>query len=129
MDISTMARPPKYKTADELDEKIKEYFTVDDVPTVPGLAYHLGYCSRQSIWDLKQDEKYSYSIKKALLKIESSRNKALIQKGANTAGLIFDLVNNFGWENKQRQEVTGKDGDSVNIKIVWPENGLEDNGS
>ena len=73
----------------------------------------LGFASRQSIWDLKNQELFSYTIKKALLKIEATRNKTLIQKGANTGGLIFDLVNNFGWENKQKQELTGQDGKPI----------------
>ena len=74
-------------------------------PTVAGLAHSLGYASRQSIFDLKQDERYSYVIKRALLWIESlhEQNLALRDK---PVGDIFWLKN-YGWTDKQEIEHSG----------------------
>ena len=113
-------QPKKYKTAEELQEKIEEYFKdavfdkngderdIMKPVTVAGLAYHLGFASRQSLWDYEQKSEYSYTIKKAKLFIESYLETRLL--GNNVTGVIFNLKNNFGWMDKL--EVSpGKDKD------------------
>lgn len=116
-----IGREPKYKTAEELAQKIQEYFdTCGDfpvmrkldgkdvaqldskgqqvfkrvVPTTAGLAYFLGFASRQSLYDQtkrKDDpESLSYVIKRALLMIESHHEQSLLTSGA-PVGSIFWL--------------------------------------
>lgn len=65
-------RPRKYESVEELDNAIQSYFDehLEDI-NIPGLAYHLGFESRQSIYDYKENDLFSYSIKRAILKIES----------------------------------------------------------
>jgi hypothetical protein len=108
-----VGRPPKYKTAKELEDKIHEYFTKDvkkrkvlvggrnnkkmieiDVPTITGLAIYLGFESRQSFYDYEERPEFSYTIKRARLFIENEYEE-LLQHG-NTIGAIFALKN-LGW--------------------------------
>ena len=108
-----MARPPKYKTAEELQKKINKYFEEGiatkevvitnkvtktiKVPTISGLALYCGFATRQSFYDLEKQEKFSYTVKKARLAIEKHYEE-LIQ-GGNPTGAIFALKN-FGWIDK-----------------------------
>ena len=102
-----------YKTVEELDLAIQSYFDeyLDEL-TIPGLAYHLGFESRQSIYDYKEREQFSYSIKRAVLKIESVYAKKL--SGQNVTGIIFALKN-MGWKDKTETEHSGDMG------ITWKE--------
>jgi len=108
-----VGRPAKYTNAEDLEDAILDYFDACDENeppepyTVPGLAYFLGFESRQSIFDLKQKKEFSYTIKRALMRIEQQRNVQLLKDG-NAAGKIFDLTNNFGWKNEQRHQVDGQ---------------------
>ena len=123
-------RPPFYENSEQLQSKIKEYldncpdfqelFTKDGtkyiVPqfTVSGLAYHLGFASRQSFYDYEEREEFSYTIKRARLFIEKEYEKAL--KTGN-AGVIFALKN-FGWVDKTEIEQTNIDTSPFEVKIV-----------
>lgn len=104
-------RPPVYATAEELytaiDEYFKECLVEERKPTLAGLAYDLGYVSRQSIYDQeKRGDSFSYCIKRARLKIESYHEERLYETGAT--GSMCWLNNNAGYVS--RQEITGKDG-------------------
>jgi len=100
-------QPAKYQTPEELTKKIKEYFaeckeTGEPLMTT-SLAYHLGFASRQSLYDYKAMGKFSYIIKRALLFIEMSAEKNLIDHGG--AAEIFRLKN-FGWSDKTEVDNT-----------------------
>jgi hypothetical protein len=98
-------RPRLYETVEELDLAIQSYFDeIGEDITIPGLAYHLGFESRQSIYDYKENELFSYSIKRAILKIESVYAKKL--SGQNVAGIIF-AIKNMGWKDKTETEHSG----------------------
>ena len=106
-----VGRPPIYKTIKALQEKIDEYFEsghkkrqvvvgkppktkIIEVPilTITGLARFLGFCSRQSFYDLEDVKKFSYTIKRARLFIEEEYEEQL-QLG-NTTGAIFCFTGN-----------------------------------
>lgn len=103
-----MAAPrPRYNT-EELEQKIQEYFDSLEKdgkkrpPTVSGLAYHLGFESRQSIYDYRKREKEpasSYLMKKTLLYIESYY-ETMLNRAQNVGGIIFWLKNH-NWSDKQ----------------------------
>lgn len=118
---------PWYETAEELDEKIREYFEKGvkmktvvlgppnkryeiqvAVPTITGLCLYLGFESRQSFYDYEKRETFSYTIKKARLLIETEYEEML--QAGNTAGAIFALKN-FGWTDRQeidqKTEISG----------------------
>lgn len=119
-------RPAKYETEDQLIEAIQVYFDkcvptpitsvnesgeqfilttktgkpclIQNPPTTAGLALHLGYASRQSLYDLKKQDKFSYTIKRAVLAIEDYHEKS-IAIGENCTGSIFWLKNH-DWKDK-----------------------------
>ncbi len=102
-----VGRPLKYKTVEELDEAISKYFdtrTEDKPPTITGLALHLDFTSRQSIYDYKEKPEFTYSIKKARLICENFAEMAALTGGG--AGPIF-ILKNYGWTDKQEIEQKG----------------------
>lgn len=107
-------RPPKYKTASDLQQKIDEYFDMEpDQPTVSGLSYFLGFESRQAIYHIEnKNNELSYTIKRAINKIEDIHEKGLF--GNSNAGHIFWLKNR-GWSDKQELVHNG----NVKIKVEY----------
>lgn len=96
-------RPPIWDDPEAFSKKIEEYFDTEKSPTWTGLAIHLGFESRQSLDDYKKKAEFSYPIKKALLRIENTYEKAIFNR--NPAGPIFALKN-FGWQDKQIMDAT-----------------------
>jgi hypothetical protein len=114
-----MATPkPKYSN-EELKDKIEDYFASNpDKPTVTGLAYFLGFESRQSLYDYKERPESSYTIKKAVLRIESKHEEKLYEPSAS--GSIFWLKNR-DWKDKQEREYSGElKLPSLQVEIVKP---------
>lgn len=134
--MSKVGRPPFYDTVEELQEAIKAYFNKpptkkvivgkgDDrqeielpLLTLTGLAYHLGFESRQSFYDYEEKPEFTYTLKRARLFIERDYEMQL-QLG-NPAGAIFALKN-FGWKDKQETEHTGTAFEKVTINIITPD--------
>lgn len=106
-------RPLTYKNAEELEEAVKLYFDTTQIKTVTGLAYFLGFESRQSFYDYETRGEFSYTIKRARLFIEMGYEMQLW--GTSNAGAIFALKN-FGWKDKQEVEQTG----GITIKYEKP---------
>lgn len=133
-------RPPHYPDSEALQSKISDYFNQDlpqrtigtdkngnaikvPVPTISGLAYYLGFESRQSFYDYEKREGFSYTVKRARLFIESEYEQQL-QVGS-TAGAIFALKN-MGWFDKTQTDIT-TNGENVSIPpIEWVKNKNDD---
>ena len=118
-----------YRTTEELEKKIDEYFetcqdkvvyaedgnpavdkygnpvVIQNPPTVSGLAIFLGFADRRSLYDYKEREIFSYTIKKAITRIEEYAEQHLYQGKAT--GAIFWLKNH-GWVDKQENDVNVK---------------------
>ncbi len=107
--MSKVGRPLKYETAGELKEAVDSYFKElnenHGKPTVTGLAYHLGFESRQSMYDYQEREEFSYTIKRAVLFIESIHEANLF--GTSATGSIFWLKNR-DWKDKHETEHSGE---------------------
>ncbi|MCK5602721.1 hypothetical protein KAR91_12650 [Candidatus Pacearchaeota archaeon] len=99
-------RPPFYNTPEELQLKINEYIEsvegTEKKLTITGLAYFLGFESRNSFYAYEKKEGFSYTIKRARLFIESDYEQDLRKSGRTTD--IFALKN-FGWIDSR--EITG----------------------
>ena len=104
-------RPPLWNDPIAFDKAVNEYFEVNEHPTWTGLAFYLGFESRQSLQDYKEKAEFSYPIKRALLRIEENYEKGLM--GRNPVGSIFALKN-FTWKDKQEVEQSG--GTSITVK-------------
>lgn len=128
-------RPPKYKTPEELEQVVIEYFkslrNKEDTmwlrpPTVTGLALALGL-SRQSLVDYRKKDDFLDSITRAKQTVEQFNEEHLLtSKSAN--GVAFNLKNNFGWKDKREEEITHK-GD-IGARIIAARNraGIKDDG-
>lgn len=113
-----MATPkPKY-TVKELQDKIDEYFASNpDKPTITGLAHFLGFESRQSLYDYKERDESSYTIKRAVLFIESM-HEAKLYEGSAT-GSIFWLKNR-DWKDKQETDLNLNTLPKLEVEVVKP---------
>lgn len=110
-------RPALFKSPDELDELISNYFEDEKKPTITGLCLFLGFESRQSFYAYENKPEFSYTIKKARTRIENTYEKMLHTN--NVTGAIFALKN-FGWLDKTEVEHSG--GVTINLVRKEPEN-------
>lgn len=126
-------RPPKYKSVEQLQKVIDEYFEYCDnktkeihseklgdmiVPdpqpyTMAGLAYELEL-SRQALMEYSHKDGYGDAIKRARNRVEADVERRMNSKDAFTPGLIFNAKNNFGWKDETKQEISG----SFNVTLV-----------
>ena len=133
-------RPPMYKTKEEIQEKIDDYFekckgrpllkddgtpyldkiglpiVLDARPlTITGLALALGFNSRQALLNYEGREEFNDTIKRAKAVVEQYAEERLFDKdGAN--GAKFSLANNFeGW--KEKQQIDANVDSTININI------------
>lgn len=108
-------RPPKYKTAKEMQKVIDEYFESVTYcnpdtgreycqPTMSGLADALDMC-RKTLCNYSHKDEFLHTIKKARRKVEIALERHLY--GNSVTGAIFNLKNNFGWKDKQEVEQSG----------------------
>lgn len=101
-------RPLKYKTVEELEKKIDQFFEERHEsgipPTVAGLALWLGFASRFSLYDYKERPEYSHTIKKAIERIEDYAERIILTNGASATGAIFWLKNHR-WTDRTVQDV------------------------
>ena len=139
--MNKLGRPLIFDSPESLQKAIRDYF--DDPPlkkvtitkgekiqtievpliTITGLAYHLGFESRQSFYDYENRPDFSYTIKRARLFIENEYESQL-QIG-NTTGAIFALKN-FGWSDKQEIDHTSN-GNELKPQIIFTKSADERN--
>lgn len=113
--INLGGRPRMYEDSEEFAADAEAYFDKceadDRIPTIAGLAYHLGFASRQSLYDYAEDTRFSDTISRVRLLIEADRSERLVSKDKYTPGLPMDLASNHGWYTaKNANEHTGKNG-------------------
>lgn len=127
-------RPPLFGSVDDFNAKVDEYFewiqgdkeiicdSDDDgnpqdrevftrwpePPTITGLCLFLGFESRQSFYDYEKRSGFSYSVKRAKLRIEAEYEKSM-QSARNATAHIFALKN-LGWSDKQEHDHKSSDG-------------------
>ena len=94
-------QPMKFKTVEDLQNKIDDYFQwADDneKPLTIGRLCCFLDCDRRTLLNYNHNDKFFPTIKKARQKIEASKEEHL-QSGRQVAGIIFDLKNNHGWKD------------------------------
>lgn len=91
-------RPPIWSDPEAFDKAVQKYFDENMNPKWSGLALHLGFESRKSLWEYGKKPEFSNSVKRALLRIEQYYEENLLTK--NATGAIFALKN-FDWKDKQ----------------------------
>ena len=106
-------RPSLFKSAEDLKDAIDAYFLdKDQIHTITGLALHLGFSDRQSLYDYQERPEFSCIIKKARLRIENVYEQRLLSN--SPTGSIFALKN-MGWKDKVETEHSGSMG------VIWQE--------
>lgn len=92
----------KYKTQEELQKGIDNYFLECDNKELPytmsGLAYSLDI-DRDTLTNYGKRDLFSEQIKKAKQKIEKQLEENALMNKANATFTIFNLKNNYGWRD------------------------------
>src|SRR3990167_3850498 len=104
-----VGRPLKFQNVEELKQRIDKYFidcTQTKRPlTISGLAVALD-TSRKVLIDYEnRGDEFSNTIKKAKSICENFTEEYLFT-GKNVAGAIFNLKNNYGWQDKSEIDHT-----------------------
>lgn len=105
-EVKKVGKPSLFDDPKVMQIEIDKYFASTEEPTVTGLAYYLGFASRQSFYDYENKELFAYTIKKARLRIEAKYESITVYSKQPT-GAIFALKN-FGWSDKQQIEHSGE---------------------
>lgn len=73
--------------------------------TISGLSYYLGV-DRKTLINYEKRDEYFHTIKKAKARIEAYTEKQLFNtQGKNMVGIIFNLKNNYGWQDKTEMDM------------------------
>lgn len=114
-----VGRPKKYNSVEEMQQLINDYFNYCDENkkpyTVSGLANALDL-TRQSLLNYEENDDFFDTIKRAKSKIEQFAEECLFV-GSNTAGVIFNLKNNYNWKDKQEIEADINTDVTINIEL------------
>lgn len=145
MEKNKGGRPLKYKTPEEMQERIDWYFeavkgngnpeapradltqnesfmlfwndTTDLFPSITGLALALGFTTRDSLinYENRSDEFFD-TVKRAKLRVENAIEQRLFHN--NATGSIFNLKNNFSWEDANTTKHDGELNINVNKRVI-----------
>lgn len=107
---------PKKDPEDE-DEPLRfEIIRNPEPPTVTGLTLHLGFESKNTLYDYAKKDGFSDSIKRALTRIEQYHEIA-VSMGDKCTGNIF-VLKNFNWHDTIQTEHSGYIADRPKIEFV-----------
>lgn len=110
-------RPRIYETVEEIEEVIESYITEckanKEKPTITGATLFLGFCDKTTLYDYRDREGFSHSVKRLLLFVENGYETSL--QGNSVAGAIFALKN-MGWKDKAEMDIRTPDGVSITYK-------------
>ena len=121
-------KPLAFPTVESLQEAVDSYFAPGGdawdssgdeqrfLPTMSGLALALDV-DRKTVLNYSNKDDYFPTIRKARAIIENNLEKNLY--GNSVTGLIFNLKNNFGWNDKQELDHTSN-GKTLNNWSVNP---------
>lgn len=141
--MANAGRPPKYKSAEEIQEKIDQYFEEckgkplldacgkqiynklgypviigDKPPTITGLALALGFTSRQALLNYQGKKEFVDTITRAKARVEQYTEERLFDK-EGSSGAQFSLRNNFkGWNDLEEKK--------MDIELLKLENQIND---
>jgi hypothetical protein len=97
-------RPLKYKTPEEMQIAIDEYFEKQIKPTICGLCLQLGFTDRHALLNYEKRDKFYTTIKNTKMRIQQYYEEHLVKP--NNSGAIFALKQ-FRWTDKQDLNIKG----------------------
>ncbi len=133
-EVNKGGRPPKFETVEELEKLIDAYFEslkaidcetgeeYEKKPKITGIALFLGFESRQSFYDYEKKDAFTYTIRRARLRVELGYEESLDTKYSN--GAQFALKN-LGWKDQTQQEVTATIKDATKLSDKELDNELD----
>jgi len=100
-------RPPMYKTKEEMQVKIDEYFDyyvteLGNPITNSGFIYYLGFTSREGFNEYSKKPEFSDTIARAKLKLEENTEIKLYNRDT-ARGAEFSLKYNYKWNDEKKQ--------------------------
>ena len=97
-------RPPNWKTPQELQEEIDQYFNATPFKewAITGLGVRLG-CGRQTLMDYEHKDEFTDTVKKAKQKCEWAAEMRSIKRG--NGGDVFTLKQ-YGWKDERHLDHT-----------------------
>ena len=117
-------QPAYYKTPEQMQKKIDEYFKHCEenslFPNVIGLSLFLGFAGRQSLKQYEdRDKKFFDTIKSAKDRCYESKYQAAARGEINTTIFIFDAVNNHGMVNTRSESKNeNKHSGGVTVNLI-----------
>ena len=114
-------RPKKFNCPEVMKLQMDDYFNACDLDvkviendkgqtkivlkpyTISGLCLHLEI-DRVTLLDYEKDAKFSSTIKQAKQRVENWIEEKSLTGAINPTTAIFNLKNNFGWEDKRQVE-------------------------
>lgn len=116
-----VGRPLLFKSVEELEEKIQDYFNYCDKNnkpyTITGLAVHLD-TDRITLIRYQERELFSNTIKKAKAKIEANMEERALIGQSNHVFTMFSMKNNYGWSDKAESDTNDDVIDNVQNVLV-----------
>lgn len=102
-------RPPKFKTVEELDNLIESYFA--DCKERGEPPFFVELCvwldtTRKTLLEYEEKDEFRNSVKRAKARCEAAIEKGMLTNKFNATGSIFNLKNNYGWEDRQKVDNT-----------------------
>lgn len=108
-------KPRKFKDEKELQKALDNYKKylekADKPPTIAGLAYYTGI-DRQTLYNYQKRDEYFDTIKAFRDWVLMTYEEEAITRG--NGGIVF-LLKNYGYTDKQEQEISG----GLTIKADW----------
>jgi hypothetical protein len=109
-------KKPAIETKNEASSAQKVWNREAEPATIAGLAFFLGFNSRQAFYDYEVNGKFSQVLKRGRLRIEAMYEKKLHQQ--SSTGVIFALKS-LGWnENKADKDDAGEGIRTLEIRII-----------
>jgi len=97
-------RPPIFTSPEEMQILIDQYFATDEFKSICGLALHLGFNSRGTIYEYEKKVEFSDTIKRAMLRIECKYEERV--NSTSPTGPIF-VLKNMGWTDSKSLNISG----------------------
>lgn len=104
-----VGRPPKWESPEELQTLIDKYFELceakDELPFITEMCVYLD-TSRKVLLEYENKKEFSNAIKRAKAKCEAAIEKNMLTNKFNATASIFNLKNNYGWEERTKVDNT-----------------------
>lgn len=117
----SVGRPMKFGSPEELEQLVESYFEDckqrNEPPFICELAVWLD-TSRETLSNYEEKDGYFDTIKRAKQRCESAVEKGMMTGKLNATASIFNLKNNYGWEDKVVKQIQGDEENPLTINTL-----------